>query len=311
MIVPADTQNIEAAAHALLEGKLVAFPTETVYGLGANATNGLAVVRVFEAKGRPRFNPLIVHVPDAAAASELADMTPLAVLLAERFWPGPLTMVLPRRTGSLTVSELVMAGLDTIAIRVPSHEIAQSFLRAAAVPVAAPSANVSGHVSATHASHVFEDLGASVDRIIDGGAARIGLESTIVSLADVPTLLRAGAIPREDIEAALGQRLAVHASGAITAPGQLASHYAPRSPLRLNATHAHAGELFLGFGSIGNGAALNLSEGADLREAAANLFAHLRRLDARRPNGIAVAPIPANGLGEAINDRLRRAAAPR
>jgi len=311
MIVTADDDAIEEAGRRLRSGGLVAFPTETVYGLGADATNGQAVARIFEAKGRPRFNPLIVHVSDAAAAREIADLNGEAALLAERFWPGPLTLVLPLRPGARRVSDLVTAGLDTIAVRVPAHPVAQRLLKAAGIPIAAPSANISGRVSPTSAQHVDDDLGGAADLILDGGSTETGLESTIVALAPAPTLLRPGGLPREDIEAVLGSRLQEFRGTGLRAPGQLASHYAPRAALRLNAVHAEAGELLLGFGPDAPGAALNLSPAGDLREAAAHLFAYLRALDAKAPRRIAVMPVPERGLGEAINDRLRRAAAPR
>lgn len=312
MIVKADESAISRAARVLRDGGLVAFPSETVYGLGADATNGVAVARIFEAKGRPRFNPLIVHLPEARVAREFAEFNATADALAAKFWPGPLTLVLRLRTNTQTpLSELVTAGLETVALRVPSHPIAQALLREAVVPIAAPSANLSGRVSPTEAPHVFEDLGGSVDMILDAGPAEAGLESTIVSLADKPTLLRAGAISREEIEAVLGVPLASPAGSAIQSPGQLESHYAPSAALRMNATDIGADELMLGFGPEAQNAALNLSPSGDLREAAANLFSFLRALDARGPTSIAVTPIPETGLGEAINDRLRRAAAPR
>ena len=312
MIVTANEETIAQAARILRSGGLVAFPTETVYGLGADATNGQAVARIFEAKGRPRFNPLIAHVADLAAARDLADFGDAALALATKFWPGPLTLVLPLRAGGrFLISELVTAGLDTLALRVPAHPIARRLLAAAGVPIAAPSANISGRVSPTSARHVEEDLGPAVDMILDGGPAQTGLESTIVVLSPVPTLLRPGGLPREQIEALLGFKLQDYRETGVRAPGQLASHYAPRATLRLDAKSAGPGELLLGFGPRAPVGALNLSRNGDLREAAANLFAFLRALDAQGPAQIAVMPIPETGLGEAINDRLRRASAPR
>lgn len=312
MIVSADEGAIAKAARVLREGGLVAFPTETVYGLGADATNGRAVARIFEAKGRPRFNPLIVHVTGLEAAREIARFGDEALTLAEKFWPGPLTLVLPLREDSkYRISELVTAGLDTVAIRVPAHPVARRLLAAADVPVAAPSANISGRVSPTCARHVEEDLGASADLILDGGATEAGLESTIVALVAEPMLLRPGSLPREEIEALLGAALKDSRDMRVSAPGQLTSHYAPRATLRLDAERAGPDETLLGFGPDAPAGALNLSRAGDLREAAANLFAYLRALDAQGPAQIAVMPIPATGLGEAINDRLRRAAAPR
>jgi L-threonylcarbamoyladenylate synthase len=310
MIVKAGRASIAEAARIVRAGGLVAFPTETVYGLGADATQGQAVARIFEAKGRPRFNPLIVHVADLAAARDLAEFGEDALALARRFWPGPLTLVLPRAAHA-RVGELVTAGLDTIAIRVPAHPVARALIAAAGVPIAAPSANKSGRVSPTRAEHVADDFGGETLMILDGGGAEAGLESTIVALAPRPTLLRPGAAPRADIEAVLGRPLADPPSGKVQSPGQLLSHYAPSAALRLDAAGALPGEALLAFGPQAPQDALNLSPTGDLREAAANLFAYLRALDAERPSRIAVMPIPAVGLGEAIDDRLRRAAAPR
>ena len=302
--------DISAAARNIRDGRLVAFPTETVYGLGADATSPEAVARIFAAKGRPHFNPLIAHVASLAAASAEGELSPAARRLAERFWPGPLTLVVPRRPGA-SVCDLACAGLASVGLRVPSHPIALSLLRAVGKPVAAPSANRSGRLSPTNAADVVADLGAAVDLVLDGGPCPIGLESTIVGFdGDVPVLLRPGGIARENIEAILGTTLAPAGPG-ISAPGMLASHYAPRAKLRLDATGLEADELGLSFGGTLLGAALDLSPRGDLREAAANLYAYLRRLDAREPACIAVAPIPAHGLGAAIGDRLRRAAAPR
>lgn len=314
---PANQTAIEEAARLLRAGALVAFPTETVYGLGADATNGRAVAAIFEAKGRPRFNPLIVHVPDLAGAERIAVVTPAARTLAGAFWPGPLTLVLRRRTNA-DVSDLVSAGLDTIAVRVPAHPIAQALLAAAERPLAAPSANRSGRVSPTTAAHVLDDLDGRVSMILDGGATVHGLESTVLDATDDGVvLLRPGAVPREAIETVLGEPLAegpgsddVHP----TSPGQLASHYAPNASLRLNARDVRPGEALLAFGADvpdAAGPVLNLSASGDLVEAAAGLFAALRDLDRTGAATIAVMPIPDHGLGEAINDRLRRAAAPR
>ena len=298
---------IADAARLLREGGLVAFPTETVYGLGADATTGVAVARIFAAKGRPRFNPLIVHLADAEEAHRHAIFTPAAAALAKAFWPGALTLVLPRREDS-DIALLVSAGLDTVALRVPAHPVAAALLRAVGRPLAAPSANPSGQVSATTAAHVAEGLGEKVDAVLDGGATPLGIESTVIGFdGDRPLLLRPGAIAREEIEAVVGPLGA--AGDTIQSPGQLASHYAPRAALRLNAVRAESGEALLGFGEA-PGAALNLSPRGDLKEAAVNLFAMLRQLD-KDAARIAVSPIPQIGLGEAINDRLQRAAAPR
>jgi L-threonylcarbamoyladenylate synthase len=313
----ADQTAIDEAGRLLREGALVAFPTETVYGLGADATNGRAVAAVFEAKGRPRFNPLIVHVPDIAHAERIAVLSPAAHRLAETFWPGPLTLVLGRRADA-GVSDLISAGLDTIAVRVPAHAIAQKLLAAAGRPLAAPSANRSGRVSPTTAAHVHEDLEGRLAMILDGGATPHGLESTVLDASGGGiVLLRPGAVPREAIEAVLGQALAsgpesddLHP----TSPGQLASHYAPNAALRLNARDVDPGEALLAFGEGApstTGPSINLSATGDLVEAAAALFASLRALDRTGASTIAVMPIPDHGLGEAINDRLRRAAAPR
>ncbi len=312
-IRPATADAIADAAAALREGRLVAFPTETVYGLGADATNARAVAAIYEAKGRPQFNPLIAHVADAEDASRFAVLGPEAQALAAAFWPGALTLVLNKQP-DCAIADLVTAGLDTVALRVPSHPIARTFIRAAARPIAAPSANRSGHVSPTTAAHVEADLGAKVAIILDDGPSPIGVESTVVDVSgSQPALLRAGGVTREDIEAVLGTRLAVHYGDAErpSSPGQLASHYAPRTPVRLNASSARPSEALLAFGPVAadhDGPSINLSLTGDLIEAAANLFAALRRLDAAGAATIAVMPIPEAGLGEAINDRLRRAA---
>lgn len=306
-IMPAaDPSAIAHAAAFLRAGRLIAFPTETVYGLGADATDGEAVAAIFAAKGRPSFNPLIVHVASLAEAESHVDLPAAARRLAEALWPGPLTLVGPRRAES-PLSLLVSAGLDTVAVRVPSHPVAMALLQIAQTPIAAPSANLSGRVSATTAQHVAEGLGDKADLILDAGAAPLGLESTVIGFdGDAPVLLRPGAITREEIEAVIGPLAA--ADDTIRSPGQLESHYAPAAALRLNAGAAEGDELLLGFGNVE--CAMNLSPRGDLKEAAANLFAMLRALDLEgRP--IAVSPIPDQGLGEAINDRLARAAAPR
>jgi L-threonylcarbamoyladenylate synthase len=313
----ADQSAIEEAGRLLASGALVAFPTETVYGLGADATNGRAVAAIFEAKGRPRFNPLIVHVPGFADARRIAVLSPAAEKLAAAFWPGPLTLVLQRREGA-GLSDLVSAGLDTVAVRVPAHPVAQALLAAAGRPLAAPSANRSGRVSPTRAEHVAEDLSERAAMILDGGAATHGLESTVLdATGEAIVLLRPGALPREAIEAVLGAPLSAGpASDDVhpTSPGQLASHYAPNAALRLRARDVNSGEALLAFGPDApatSGPSLNLSPSGDLTEAAAGLFAALRALDRTGAATIAVMPIPEQGLGEAINDRLRRAAAPR
>jgi L-threonylcarbamoyladenylate synthase len=311
-VCAADSAAISAAATLIRDGRLVAFPTETVYGLGADATNGKAVAAIFAAKGRPRFNPLIVHVKNQEQATEFATFSLLAEALSAAFWPGALTLVLPRLR-DCRLSLLVTAGLDTVAMRAPSHPVAARLIAEAGVPIAAPSANPSGRVSATSAAHVAEELGGKVDLILDGGPTPLGIESTVIGFeGDRAVLLRPGAVPREAIEAIAGP-LGSPANGMVSSPGQLASHYAPRAALRLNAREVGPAEALLGFGSnVPSGAirTLNLSWSGDLAEAAANLFAMLRALDAEG-TAIAVMPIPASGLGEAINDRLMRAAAPR
>jgi L-threonylcarbamoyladenylate synthase len=309
---------IEEAAELLREGKLVAFPTETVYGLGADATQGRAVAAIYEAKGRPRFNPLIAHVADIAAADAIAELSGPARRLAEAFWPGPLTLVLPHRTGS-PVASLVTAGLDTIAVRMPSHPVARDLLQATGRPVAAPSANRSGHVSATTAAHVAADLGAHVAMILDDGPTPHGIESTILDLTsgDGLVLLRPGAVTAEaiaDVTGRMPPRPDRATGDRPSSPGQLESHYAPALTVRLAASSPREGEAFLAFGPFAptyDGPLLNLSPRGDLAEAAANLFSALRRLDRSGAMGLAVMPIPEHGLGVAINDRLRRAAAPR
>jgi L-threonylcarbamoyladenylate synthase len=301
--------DIAKAAELLLGGELVAFPTETVYGLGALATDDKAVARIYEAKGRPTFNPLISHVADVEAAFALGEFSADALKLAARFWPGPLTLVVPRWS-TCDVSLLASAGLPSLAIRVPQHPIALELLRAVGQPVVAPSANPSGRISPTTAQHVQDGLGAKVSMILDGGPCAVGVESTVVSfLEGKATLLRPGGLAREMIEVALGFRLYDAEDGVMHSPGQMESHYAPHAAMRLNAEAAVDGEAYLGFGKFGG--PHNLSLTGDVVEAAANLFRMLHELDAKKPERIAVAPIPMNGLGEAINDRLKRAAAPR
>lgn len=299
------------AAEALIEGKLVAFPTETVYGLGGDATQDKAVAQVFAAKGRPAFNPLIVHVSSLEEAVALGEFNAEASELAKLFWPGPLTLVVPRRQ-SCPVSLLASAGLPSLAIRVPKHPLAQALLKAVRRPVVAPSANPSGRISPTTAEHVRTGLGDRVSVILDGGPSAIGLESTIVGFLDGrPSLLRPGGLAREEIERALGHKLVSGGDAKKpSAPGQLESHYAPKAQMRLEATAPREGEAYLAFGEAAN-ARYNLSPSGDLVEAAANLFRLLHEIDATNVEAIAVAPIPHQGLGEAINDRLKRAAAPR
>jgi L-threonylcarbamoyladenylate synthase len=319
-VMRADAPAIAAAARCLGAGGLVAFPTETVYGLGADATNGEAVARLYMAKGRPSFNPLIAHVAGVGEARNLARFDACAERLAA-LWPGPLTLVLPRVPDCI-VAELATAGLDTIAVRVPSAPVARDILTAFGKPVVAPSANRSGHVSPTAAAHVLADLRGRIDLLVDGGPTPVGLESSIVACLGDPVLLRPGGLPRAEIERVLGRPLRdppLPASNidddAPLAPGLLASHYAPRARLRLDARDVAPGEALLAFGTPPPGAERavamrNLSPGGDLVEAAVNLFAHLRALDAASPAAIAAVPIPHHDLGEAINDRLRRAAAP-
>jgi len=309
-----DLASLAEAGRLLRQGRLVAFPTETVYGLGADATDGLAVAGIYEAKGRPSFNPLIAHVATVGEALALGCFDDAASRLARAFWPGPLTLVVPMAEGA-GISDLTRAGLDTVGLRVPSHPVAQAILQAAGRPVAAPSANRSGHVSPTTATHVLADLDGRIDAVVDGGPTDVGVESTIVAcLGGAPVLLRPGGVPREAIEAAIGQPLASASGGATIAPGMLASHYAPKAGIRLDVTRVEPGEALLAFGPdapAGATTVLNLSPSSDLAEAAANLFGHLRVLDASGAARIAVMPIPSEGLGEAIRDRLARAAAPR
>ncbi|MGA8616840.1 MAG: L-threonylcarbamoyladenylate synthase [Xanthobacteraceae bacterium] len=320
-VLKADGAAIADAVRSLAAGGLAAFPTETVYGLGADATNCQAVARLYEAKGRPAFNPLIAHVIDLLAARALAHFSADAERLAEAFWPGPLTLVLPK-AAACPVADLATAGLDSVAVRVPSHVVARAILAAFGKPVVAPSANRSGHVSPTTAAHVLADLGGRIELIVDGGATPVGVESTIIACPDEPVMLRPGGLPREAIERALKKPLAqlsaaAMASDAPLAPGMLTSHYAPRTPLRLDTGAVAVGECLLAFGpNLVPGSeramrVLNLSQRGDLIEAAAALFSHLRVLDDEGANTIAVMPVPREGLGEAINDRLARAAAPR
>lgn len=323
-ILEATSENIRRAAERLREGGLVAFPTETVYGLGADATNDRAVAAIFEAKGRPSFNPVIVHVNDRAEADRIVEFNKPAALLASVFWPGPLTLILPRKE-SAGLSLLTSAGLPTQAVRAPNHPVARELIKALGRPIAAPSANASGSLSPTTAQHVAQSLGARAGFILAGGKAAVGLESTVVDMTgSAPVLLRPGAVTLEDLKMQLGEvKVELEAVGdAPKSPGQLLKHYAPKTPLRLKAVDVKPGEALLAFGSIrfmgvqGGGAAkdmpresrLNLSETGDLNEAAANLFSMLHQLDARGFSGIAVMDIPETGLGLAINDRLRRAA---
>ncbi|MEM9637044.1 MAG: L-threonylcarbamoyladenylate synthase [Pseudomonadota bacterium] len=311
LVLRPDEAGIARAAVLLADGELVAFPTETVYGLGADARNGAAVAAIYAAKGRPSFNPLIVHVPSIEAAQRYVAWSDPADRLAQAFWPGPLTLVLPLREGH-GLSGLVTAGLSTLAVRVPAKTSAQALLKAFGGPVAAPSANLSGRISATTAQHVLDGLGPRIAAVLDDGPCTVGLESTIIGLGETPALLRAGGLPAEAIEAALGTGLAQATTpqdeSSVSAPGQLLSHYAPKAALRMNVTAPRPPEVFLGFGKMTCDE--NLSESGDLHEAAARLFDLLHKLDGTgRP--IAVAPVPMHGLGRAINDRLTRAAAPR
>ena len=288
-------------------GRLVILPTETVYGLACDAADPRAVAAVFEAKGRPRFNPLIAHVAGLAEAGRLAVLDPRALALAEAFWPGPLTIVAPLRDAG-AVCDLARAGLDTIAVRAPAHPLAREVLAAFGRPIVAPSANRSGRPSPTTFADAVEETGFACAAALDGGACIIGLESTVVAVLDgPPRLLRAGGVTRAQIEAVVGP-LAEAEADAKRSPGRMAAHYAPDAPVRLGAEGVRPGEVLLGFGAVAGDPTFNLSAAADLREAAANLFAFLRAADRLHPTAIAVAPIPDDGLGEAINDRLRRAA---
>ena len=321
-VAKADIAAIADAARVLAAGGLVAFPTETVYGLGADATNPAAVAKIYQAKGRPAFNPLIAHVGSLAAAQAIGRFDADATRLARAFWPGPLTLVLPKAP-LCPVAELATAGLETVALRFPVHPVARAILQAFMKPVVAPSANLSGHVSPTTAAHVQSDLSGRIDLIIDGGPVTVGVESTIIGCFDQPLLLRPGGLSRGAIEAVLGRALAQPPADADTetsqplAPGMLASHYAPHTKVRLNAISCEPGEALLAFGSASipgqeaAAATLNLSPRGDVDEAATHLFGYLRELDSKRPTAIAVMPVPDEGLGEAINDRLRRAAVER
>jgi len=310
------TRDVALAASIIKHGGLVAFPTETVYGLGADAFNDRAVAAVFAAKGRPQFNPLITHVADPGAAEALGAFPAVARDLARRFWPGPLTLVVERKA-ECPVSLLASAGLSSIALRVPDHPLALALIREAGVALVAPSANRSGCISPTTAEHVMASLAGRIDAVLDGGPTAVGVESTVIScLGDEPVILRPGGLARALVEEAAGRtlRLAAENPDAPSSPGQLQSHYAPRALLRLGATTVTEGEALLAFGPdvpAHAGAMENLSPSGNVNEAAANLFAALHRLDALDPAAIAVMPIPDAGLGEAINDRLRRAAAPR
>lgn len=317
MTIETTNEQVIAKAAALLRaGKLVAIPTETVYGLGADATNDMAVAAIFAAKGRPQFNPLIVHCASAQDAAKYVVFSEDASKLAQHFWPGALTMVLPKKAGT-ALSLLVSAGLETVAVRVPAARVAQAIFAEAGLPVAAPSANRSGAISPTTAAHVVQSLGDAVDLIVDDGACELGLESTIVGFFDKgPVLLRSGALKTSEVEAVLGKPLQRHTEAETNpqSPGQLLSHYAPAASLRLNVTDVHEGEALLGFGPNllpTQGLAINLSKSGNLQKAAARLFSALHELDASGAKTIAVMPLPDEGLGEAINDRLKRAAAPR
>lgn len=311
-VLKANQSGVNKAAAILSAGGLVAFPTETVYGLGADARNGHAVASVYAAKGRPGFNPLIVHVADLKAAKRYAIFNDLALSLAARFWPGPLTLVLPL-TENHGLSELVTAGLDSVAIRIPQHPVAQALLNVFNGPLAAPSANPSGRISPTQATHVVVDMNGKIDAVLDGENCVIGVESTILKITGSKvSLLRAGGVSVERISNVLGQDIATPSDPKLPqSPGQLKSHYAPKAHVRLNVDIVKGHEVLLGFGPDCKDAALNLSSTGDLVEAAANLFSYLRKMDAMAQDGIAISPIPMSGLGLAINDRLKRAAAPR
>ncbi|MHC9235928.1 L-threonylcarbamoyladenylate synthase [Pseudooceanicola sp. 502str34] len=313
-LLPADDTGKDGAAAILRAGGLVAMPTETVYGLAADARSDVAVARIFEAKGRPRFNPLIVHLPDIATARRLVKWDDRAEAVAQAFWPGPLTLVLPLAENA-GLSPLVTAGLDSVALRVPAHPLARDLLLRFGGPLAAPSANPSGRVSPTEPAHVMEALDGRIEAVLDGGPCAVGVESTILGLThDTPRLLRPGGLPAEALAEVLGEMpQPPEAAAGITAPGQMTSHYAPRGRVRLEAIAPEPGETYLGFGPLPAGAegAMTLSASGDLVEAAARLFHCLHELDRAGAERIAVAPVPDRGLGRAINDRLRRAAAPR
>ncbi len=307
--LPPTNSGVNQAVSLLKQGQLVAFPTETVYGLGADATNDAAVANIFSAKNRPQINPLIIHVANLSIAQKYVTFSNTAFRLAYAFWPGPVTLVLPSRLDS-PLSSQVSAGLKTVAIRVPSNELAQQLLADFGGAVAAPSANLSGTISPTVASHVLSGLNNKIAAVLDGGACPVGLESTIIGFEPKAVLLRPGGMPVEIIEKCLGYPMGAYsATNRPSAPGQLLSHYAPNANLRLNAIDRVQGELTLGFGP--GDYDLNLSLTGELTEAAANLFCYLRKLDSQKPDSIAVSPIPEHGLGRAINDRLKRAAAPR
>lgn len=313
-IVPCDERSIQTAAEIIRADGLVAFGTETVYGLGADATNADAVAKIFAAKGRPTFNPLISHVTDLNAVKEMGDVSDVAVQIATAYWPGPITLVL-QKTDHCRVSQLTTAGLDTVAVRIPGRDIARDFLDACGVPIAAPSANASGGISPTQAAHVAASLPGpdqgGPEIILDTGACDVGLESSVLDLStEIPTLLRPGAVTREDIERLIGPiAIAGLDDMAPRSPGMLSRHYAPNTPLRMNAVDQRAGEVVLGFGATEIPADLNLSQDGGLLEASANLFDMLHRLDDMGASGIAVTPVPTAGLGHAINDRLKRAVA--
>ena len=308
-IKPANAEAIAEAADILRRGGLVAMPTETVYGLAADASNADAIARLYAAKGRPSFNPLIAHVTGPKMAQTVADWPELGAKLAGTYWPGPLTLVLPKMPDA-DIADIANAGLDSIALRAPAHPAARALLAEFGKPLVAPSANPSGSISPTTAQHVAEGLGDKVDLILDGGACPVGVESTVVAIdGDRAILLRPGGLDRVQIEPITGPLARPEADAPLASPGMLKSHYAPDAKVRLNATEKRPGELLIGFGEIGGD--LNLSESGDLVEAATRLFAALREIDSRHPDAIAVAPIPERGLGEAINDRLQRAAAPK
>ena len=311
-IFKADKNDIQAAAAEIRQGELIAFATETVYGLGGDASNDRAVAAIYEAKGRPSFNPLIIHVPSLAIAREYVEFTPLAERLAQKFWPGALTLVLPRRKGC-PVSLLASAGLDTLAIRVPGHRLALEFLTACDRPIAAPSANPSGGISPTTVHHVASGLEGRIAGILDGGSCAIGVESTVVGFHEgSPVLLRPGGISLELLESCSGPVRIHQGDGSTPSPGMLQSHYAPNAAVRLNATSKMPGEAYIAFGrDYDQIADVNLSLTGDLTEAASLLFSALHLMDEMNFSRIAVGPIPDIGLGRAINDRLRRAAAPR
>ncbi len=306
--LPPDEAGLETAANLLKGGELVAFPTETVYGLGGDATNDLAVAKIFEAKGRPEFNPLIVHVSNTEEAKSLARWSGTAERLADTIWPGALTLVLPR-ADNCPISKLASAGLETLAVRVPGHDLARELIQRADRPIAAPSANLSGRLSPTSADHVWEQMDGLIAGVIDGAPCTIGVESTVLDLtSDQPILLRPGGIEMTALSDVIGEIGLPGDNPQIKSPGMLARHYAPSTPIRLNAAHVESGEALLGFGATELACTANLSQTGDLTEAAANLFSMLHDLDRARFKSIAIMPIPQTGLGQAINDRLRRAA---